>query len=53
MSGKTIYKFEVKYCNDNVYDLFVNGEWLLSRGGYRSILDELEKIMLSYEGENT
>lgn len=52
MSGKTVYKFEVKFCNDNVYDLFVNGEWLLSRGSYRSILDEIEKIMLTYEGGN-
>ena len=41
MNNKTICRFEIKMRGDNVYDLYVNDEWVASRGHYESILDEI------------
>lgn len=45
MNNKTIHNFTIKLRGDNVYDLYVDGEWRVSRGSYLNIIDELEKIM--------
>lgn len=43
MNNKTIKKFDVtiKLRGDNVYDLYIDGEWVISRGSYDGILDAL------------
>lgn len=52
MNNKTIKKFDVtiKLRGDNVYDLYIDGEWISSRGSYDGILDslrhEVEKSLL-------
>jgi hypothetical protein len=43
MNNKTICRFEIKLRGDNVYDLYVDGEWVASRGCYENILDEIRK----------
>ena len=43
MNNKTICRFEIKMRGDNVYDLYVNSKWVVSRGHYENILDEVRK----------
>ena len=43
MNNKTIFEAKIKRCGDGVYDLYINGEWMVSRGHYENILDELRK----------
>lgn len=47
MSNETIKKYEitVKLRGDNVYDMYVNGYWVGSRGNCDSILEEAKKII--------
>lgn len=45
MNNKTILRFEIKLRGDNVYDLYVNDEWVVSRGHYESILDEVRNAI--------
>lgn len=44
MSNETIKKFNIviKLRGDNVYDLYIDGKWVASRGGYDGILSELQ-----------
>ena len=43
MNNKTIHEFTIKLRGDNVYDLYVDEEWVVSRGHYENILDEIRK----------
>jgi hypothetical protein len=43
MNNKTIFEAKIKQRGDGVYDLYINGEWVVSRGHYENILDELRK----------
>lgn len=45
MNNETKFEWKIKLRFDNVYDLYVNGKWVLSRGGHNNILDELKAIM--------
>ena len=47
MNNKTIKKFDItiKLRGDNVYDLYLNGEWVASRGSHDGILDEARKAI--------
>lgn len=45
MANKTIKKFMIKRREDRVYDLYVDDQWVLSRGSHESLLEELKKIM--------
>ncbi len=42
MNNETIKRFDItiKLRGDNVYDLYMNGEWIASRGHCDNILDE-------------
>lgn len=42
MNNETIKRFDItiKLRGDNVYDLYMDGKWVASRGGFESILDE-------------
>ena len=41
MNNKTEHKYVIKLRGDHVYDLYIDGVWVASRGHYESILDEL------------
>ena len=43
MSNETIFEAKVKQRKDGVYDLYINGKWVVSRGHYENILDEIKK----------
>lgn len=47
MNNETVKRFDItiKLRGDHVYDLYFNDEWVASRGCYKNILDEAEKIM--------
>ena len=45
MANKTVKKFMIKLREDRVYDLYIDDKWVLSRGNYDNILEELKKIM--------
>jgi hypothetical protein len=42
MNNETIKRFDItiKLRGDNVYDLYMNGKWIASRGSCENILDE-------------
>lgn len=42
MNNETIKRFDIiiKLRGDNVYDLYLDGEWIASRGNCDNILDE-------------
>lgn len=45
MANKTVHNFTIKLREDRVYDLYIDGMWVLSRGSRENILEELKKIM--------
>ena len=45
MSNKTIFEAKIKQRGDGVYDLYINGEWVASRGHYESILEEVRNAI--------
>ena len=47
MSNETIKKFDItiKLRGDNVYDLYIDNEWVASRGSYEGILDDVRTEM--------
>ena len=54
MSNETVKKFEVviKLRGDNMYDVYINGEWIASRGSHDGALEEIGNyIKKDYLGE--
>jgi len=50
MSNKTIFEAKIKQRGDGVYDLYINGEWVVSRGHYENILEEIRKEIGRIDG---
>lgn len=44
MNNETMKRFDIviKLRGDNVYDLYMDGKWIASRGSYENILDEVK-----------
>ena len=49
MNNKTVHNFTIKYREDRVFDLYVDGKWMTSKGSHESILEELRVIMNEVE----
>lgn len=47
MNNETMKRFDItiKLRGDNVYDLYMGGKWVASRGGFESILDEAREAI--------
>ena len=45
MNNKTVHNFTIKYRGDRVYDIYVDGKWVVSRGTYEAVLNDLYEIM--------
>ena len=47
MNNETIRKFDItiKLRADNVYDLYIGGEWIASKGSCENILEEVKKVV--------
>lgn len=54
MSNETVKKFDItiKLRGDNVYDLYINKEWVASRGSYEKIVDDVKNEMYKSLIEN-
>ena len=51
MNNATKFEIKIKLRNDNVYDIYLNGKWMSSRGSYDNVLDELKNIIQYIENE--
>ena len=51
MNNTTIKKFDItiKLRGDNVYDLYMNGEWIYSGGNCDKLLEEAKKVIKAQE----
>ena len=45
MANKTVHNFIIKLREDRVWDLYLNGKHIASRGSYEGILAELKTLM--------
>ena len=47
MNNSTVKRFDItiKLCDDNVYDLYLDDEWIASRNHYENILDIAKKLI--------
>ena len=45
MANKTVHNFTIKLREDRVYDLYIDGKWVLSRGNPENMLEALKTIM--------
>lgn len=45
MNNKTILEIKIKQRFDGVYDLYINGEWVVSKGHYENVLDEIRNLI--------
>ena len=47
MNNETIKKFNImiKLRGDNVYDLYMDGEWIASRGSCDNIVEEARNVI--------
>ena len=47
MNNETIKRFDIviKLRGDNVYDLYLGGDWIASRGSCDGILDEARSVI--------
>ena len=43
--GRPKFEMTIKLRGDNVYDLYMNGQWVASRGHYENILNEAKKLI--------
>lgn len=49
MNNKTMYEVKIKLRGDGVYDLYLDGKWMASKGSYESIANEFCEIMKNVE----
>ena len=47
MNNKTKHNYLIKFRESGVYDLYVDKKWVVSRGSYQSMLEELKNIIAS------
>jgi hypothetical protein len=45
MANKTVHNYTIKLREDRVFDLYLDGKWIASRGSYENIIEELKIIM--------
>lgn len=45
MANKTVKKIVIKLREDHVWDLYIDDQWVFSRGSHENMLDEVKKIM--------
>ena len=45
MNNETKHNYLIKLRNDGVYDIYVDGNFIISKGSIQSVIKELEVIM--------
>lgn len=53
MNNKTKHSYLIKLRHDGVYDIYVDKKWVVSRGSYQSMLEELKNIIESDDYNTT
>lgn len=53
MNNKTIFEAKIKQRGDGVYDLYINGKWVTSRGHYANVLEEIRNEIKRIDDEGT
>ena len=53
MNNETIFEAKIKQRCDGVYDLYINDQWIVSRGHYENILEEVRKEIKRIDCEQT
>lgn len=50
MSNETIKRFDItiKLRGDNVYDLYLDGEWVASRGNCDNLLNDVKSVIKNH-----
>lgn len=51
MNNKTMEELKIKHRGDGVYDIYLNGNWVASRGHYENVLDEIRSIIQHIDSE--
>ena len=46
MNNETMHNFTIKRRGDYIYDIYVDGNFIISKGSIASVVKELEVIML-------
>lgn len=46
MNNETIHEYKIKLRGDGAYDIYVDGVHMGSKGSFKSVIKELETIML-------
>lgn len=49
MNNTTIHEYDIKLRGDGVYDIYLDGVHMCSKGSYKSALKELEAIMIEVD----
>lgn len=52
MSNETVFEAKIKQRGEGVYDLYINGEWVVSRGHYENILNEIRDAIKRSDNKN-
>ena len=45
MNNTTIHEYDIKLRGDGVYDIYLDGVHMCSKGSFKSVIKELESIM--------
>lgn len=53
MNNKTKHNYLIKFRENGVYDIYVDKKWVVSRGSYQSMLEELKNIIESDDYNTT
>lgn len=46
MNNETVHEYKIKLRGDGAYDIYVDGVHMCSKGSFKSVIKELETIML-------
>lgn len=50
MNNETIHEYKIKLRGDKVYDIYLDGNFMSSKGSINSAVDELKIIMCEADG---
>ena len=45
MNNETMREFTIKLRGDGVYDIYIDGNFIVSKGSFKSVVKDLEVIM--------
>lgn len=52
MNNETVHEIKIKVRGDRVFDLYVDNAWVVSKGYYENIADEVRKVLKTIDEIN-